>query len=158
MNHSLTNLSLMFGLLGTFQHFANTSNAEKHDIKHMCFHMAKVCKGYFPEMGLLVAWSNSGFSSLLSRVRPFEIPWTAAPQASLSITNSGSLLKIMSIKSVMPFNHLILCRPLLLQPSIFLSIRVFTNESVLCIRWPKNWSFSFSISPSMNIQAWFPLR
>ena len=55
MNHSLTNLSLMFGLLGTFQHFANTSNAEKHDIKHMCFHMAKVCKGYFPEMGLLVA-------------------------------------------------------------------------------------------------------
>ena len=119
MNHSLTNLSLMFGLLGTFQHFANTSNAEKHDIKHMCFHMAKVCKGYFPEMGLLVAWSNSGFSSLLSRVRPFEIPWTAAPQASLSITNSGSLLKIMSIKSVMPFNHLILCRPLLLQPSSF---------------------------------------
>ena len=55
MNHSLTNLSLMFGLLGTFQHFANTSNAEKHDIKHMCFHMAKVCKGYFPEMGLLIA-------------------------------------------------------------------------------------------------------
>ena len=75
-------------------------------------------------------------------------PWTVACQASLSITNSGSLLKLMSIESVMPSNHLILCRPLLLLPSIFPSIRVFSNESVLCIRWPKYWSFSFSISPS----------
>ena len=74
-------------------------------------------------------------------------PWTAACQASLSITNSQSLLKLMSINSVMPSNHLILCHPLLL-PSIFPSIRVFSNESVLCIRWPKLWSFSFSISPS----------
>ena len=138
MNHSLTNLSLMFGLLGTFQHFANISNAEKHDITHMCFHIAKVYKGYFSEMGLLVAWSNSGFSSPLSCVQLFAISWTAAPQASLSITNSGSLLKFMSIESVMPFNHLILCCPLLLQPSIFLSIKVFTNESFLCIRWPKH--------------------
>ena len=90
------------------------------------------------------------FSSVqsLSRVQLFANPWTAACQASLSITNSRSLLKLMSIKSVMPSNHLILCRPLLLLPSIFPSIRVFSNESVLLIRWPKYWSFSFSISPS----------
>ena len=85
---------------------------------------------------------------LLSCVRLFATPWTATRQASLSITNSGSLLKLMSIESVMPSNHLILCHPLLLLPSIFPSIRVFSNESVLCIRWPKYWSFSFSISPS----------
>ena len=74
--------------------------------------------------------------------------WTAACQASLSIANSQSLLKLMSIESVMPSNHLILCCPLLLPPSIFPSIRVFSNESVLCIRWPKCWCFSFSNSPS----------
>ena len=74
--------------------------------------------------------------------------WTTARQASLSITNSRSLLKLMFFELVMPSNHLILCRPLLLLPSIFPSIRVFSNESVLCIRWPKYWSFSFSISPS----------
>ena len=86
------------------------------------------------------------FSSVqsLSRVRLFATPWTAARQASLSITNSQSSLKPMSIESVMPSNHLILCRPLLLLPSIFSSIRVFSNESVLCIRQPKDWSFSFS--------------
>ena len=78
----------------------------------------------------------------------FVTPWTAACQASLSITNSQSLLKLMSIESVMPSNHLILCRPLLLPPSIFPSIRVFSNKSVLGIRWSKYWSFSFSISPS----------
>ena len=75
-------------------------------------------------------------------------PWTAAHQASLSITNSWSLLKLMSIESVMPSNYLILCRPLLLWPSVFPSIKVFFKESVLPIRWPKDWSFSFSISPS----------
>ena len=85
---------------------------------------------------------------LLSRVRLFAIPWTAACQASLSITNSQSSPKLMSIESVMPSNHLILCHPLLLLPSIFPSIRVFFNESALCVRWPKYWSFSFSISPS----------
>ena len=74
-------------------------------------------------------------------------PWTAACQASLSITNSQSFLKLMSIKSMMPFNRLILCCPLLLLPSIFPSIRVFSKESILCIGWPKYWSFSFSISP-----------
>ena len=89
----------------------------------------------------------------LSRVRLFATPWTAACQVSLSITNSQSLLKLMSIESVMPFNHLILCRPLLLLPSIFPSIRVFSNESALRIRWPKYWSFSFSISPS-NEYSW----
>ena len=75
-------------------------------------------------------------------------PWTAARQASLSITNSWSLLKFMFIELVMPSNHLILCRPLLLPPSIFPSIRVFSNESILHIRWPQYWSFSFSISPN----------
>ena len=84
----------------------------------------------------------------LSCVQFFVIPWTAARQASLSITNSQRLLKLMSIESVIPSNHLILCCPLLLLPSIFPSIRVFSDESVLRIRWPKYWSFSFSISPS----------
>ena len=78
----------------------------------------------------------------------FATPWTAACQASLSITNSWSLLKLISIKSVMPSNHLILCRPFLLLPSIFPSIKVFSSESVLCIRWPRYWSFNFNISPS----------
>ena len=85
---------------------------------------------------------------LLRRVWLFVTPWTAACQASLSITNSQSLPKSMSIESVMPSNHLILCCPLLLLSSIFPTIRVFSNESVLHIRWPKYWSFSFSISPS----------
>ena len=89
------------------------------------------------------------FSSVqFSCVQLFVIPWTAAHQASLSITNSQSLPKLMSIESVMPSNHLILCRLLILPPSIFPSIRVFSNASVLCIRWPKYWSFSFNISPS----------
>ena len=82
------------------------------------------------------------FSSVVSGVWIFTIPWTAVRQASLSITNSWSLLKVMFVESVMPFNHLILCCPLLLLPSIFPSIRVFSNESVLHIRWPKYWSFS----------------
>ena len=84
----------------------------------------------------------------LSHVRLFATPWTTACQASLSITNSWSLLRLVSIELVMPSNHLILCRPLFLPPSIFPSIRVFSSESVLCIRWPQYWSFNFSISPS----------
>ena len=95
---------------------------------------------------LHILYSNSVQS--LSCVQLFATPWTAACQASLSITNSGSLPKLMSIESVMAFNHLILCGPLLLLPSIFPSIRVFSNESALCIKWPKYWSFSFNISPS----------
>ena len=94
--------------------------------------------------------SYTTFSSvqLLSHVQLFATPWTAARQASLSITNTQSLLKLMSIESVMPSNHLILCHPLLLLPSIFPSIRIFSNESALSIRWSKYWSFSFNISPS----------
>ena len=94
---------------------------------------------------------------LLSHVQLFMIPWTAACQASLSITNSWSLLKLMSIKSVVPFNHLILCCPLL-PPSVFPSIRVFSSESVLHIRWPKYWSFSFSISPSNEYSGLISFR
>ena len=90
------------------------------------------------------------FSSVqsLSRVQLFATPWTAACQASLSINNSQSLPKLMSIESVMPSNHVILCHPLLLLPSVFPSIRVLSNESALRIRWPKYWRFSFNISPS----------
>ena len=105
-------------------------------------------------------FSSVQFSSvqLLSYVRLFVTPWTAARQASLSITNFQSLLKLMSIESVMPSNHLILCRPLLLLPSIFPSIRVFSNESVLRIRWPKYWSFSFNISPSNEYSGLISFR
>ena len=93
----------------------------------------------------------------LSCVQLCETPWTAAHQASLSATNSQSLLKLMSISSVMPSNHLILCRPLLLLPSIFPSIRVFSSESALPIKWPKYWSFSFNISPSDEHPDWSAL-
>ena len=84
-------------------------------------------------------------------------PWTAARQASLSFTNSRSLLKLIYIESMMPSKYLIPCWPFL-PPKTFPSIKVFSNESVLCIRWPKYWSFSFSIGPSMNVQDWFPLE
>ena len=109
----------------------------------------------------LKGFRTSRFSSVqsLSRVRLLVSPtWTAARQASLSITNSRSLLKLMSIELVMPYNHLILCHPLLLLPSIFPSIRVFSNESALCIRWPKDWSFSFSISPSNEYSGLISFR
>ena len=97
---------------------------------------------FFPSVGLLSSVQS------LSCVRLFATPWTAARQASLSITNSRSLPKLISIMLVMPSNHLILCHPLLLLPSVFLSISVFSDESAFCIRWPKYWSFSLSISPS----------
>ena len=103
----------------------------------------------------LSVWSQ--FSSL-SRVRLFATTWTAARQASLSITNSWSLLKLLSNESVMPSNHLILCHPLLLLPSTFPSSKVFSNESVLHIRWPKYWSFSFSISPSNEYSGLISFR
>ena len=100
------------------------------------------------------------FSSvqLLSHVQFFETPWTAVPQASLPITNSQSLLKLMSIESMMPSEHLILCLPLLLPPSICPSIRVFSSESVLRIRWPEYWSFSLSISPSYEYSGLISFR
>ena len=102
----------------------------------------------------------SQFSSiqLLSRVRLFATPWTAARQASLSITNSQSLLKLLSIELVMPSNHLILCHPLFLLPSIFPSIRVFSDESALHNRWPKYWRFIFNISPSNEYSGLISFR
>ena len=115
-----------------------------HFIEH------KVKPEYMERYAIFSDKNISSSDQLLSHVWLFVTltPWSAAHQASLSITNFQSLLKLMSIESVMPSNHLILCCPLLLPPSIFPSIRVFSNESVLCIRWPKYWSFSFSISPS----------
>ena len=94
----------------------------------------------------------------LIHVRPFATPWTAACQASMSVTNSQSLLKLMSIMLVMPSNHLILCHPLLLLPSIFPSIRVFSSESVLLFKWPKYCSFNFSISPSYEYSGLISFR
>ena len=102
-------------------------------------------------------WELNSVQSL-SRVQLFVTSWTAAHQASLSIANSQSILKLMSIESVMPSNHLILCQPLLLPPSIFPSIRVFSNESVLCIRWQKYWSFSFCVSPSNEYSGLISFR
>ena len=106
----------------------------------------------FPPLMAYDSWKyiHKQFSSVqsLSHVQLFATPWTAACQASLSITNSQSLLKLMSIESVIPSNHLILCHPLLLPPSVFPNIRVFSNESVFHIRWPKYWSFNFSTSSS----------
>ena len=114
---------------------------------------------YWPPQFSSVQFSHSVVSDSL------PLPWTTACQASLSITNSQRLLKLMSIELVMPSNHLILCRPLFLPSSIFHSIRVFSNESLLCIRWPKFWSFSFSISPSNEYSGlisfrteWFDLQ
>ena len=105
------------------------------------------CPSEFWTFGLLPLRSISSVQSL-SCVQLFATPWTAARQASLSITNSQSLPRLLSIESVMPSNHLILCRPILLLPSIFPSIGVFSNESALHVRWPKYWSSSFNISPS----------
>ena len=103
-------------------------------------------------------YSNFQFQFSHCRVQLFATPWISARQASLSVTNSRSLIKLMSIESVMPSNHLILCHPLLLPPSIFPSHRVFSNESALCIRWPKYWSFSFSISPSDDYSVLISVR
>ena len=102
--------------------------------------------------------SVSSVAHSLVCVRLFATPWTAARQASPSIISSRGLLKLMSIQSVMPSKHLILCRPLLLLPSVFPRIRVFSNESVLHIRWPKYWSFSFSISPSNECSVLISFR
>ena len=120
-------------------------------IYHFLFY--KVCLSH----QIVLSFEHSQFSHS-SCVQIFPIPWTAACQASLSITNSWSLLKLMSIESVIPPNHLILCCPFLLLPSIFPGIRVFSSESVLCIRWPKYWSFSFSISPSNEYSGLISFR
>ena len=105
----------------------------------------------------MLSLTSSSVQSL-SRVQLFLTPWATAHQASLSITNSQSLLKLMSIELVMPSNHPILCHPLLLPPSIFPSIRVFSNEPILHIRWPKYWSLSFSISPSNEYSGLISFR
>ena len=112
-------------------------------------------------MGLFIKFIGHLYSVQFSRSvvsDSFVTPWTAARQASLPIINSRSLPKLMSIESVMPSNNLILCHPLLLLPSIFPSIRVFSNESVLCIGWPKYWTFSFSISPSNEYSGLISFR
>ena len=113
---------------------------------HMCA-FAKATPAWSTNIRILLLLSR------FSRVRRFVTPWSAAHKASLSITNSQSLLKLMPIESVMPSNHLFLCHPLLFLPSVFPNIRVFSCESVFCIRWPKYWSFSFSISPSNEYSA-----
>jgi len=107
---------------------------------------------------LVISFSSVQFSSVAQLCPALCDPWTAAYQASLFITNSQSLLKLTSIELVMPSNHLVLCHPLLLPPSIFPNIGVFSNESVLCIRWPKYWSFSFSISPSNEYSGLISFR
>ena len=109
------------------------------------------------QQGDSLTHSGGGVPSL-SHVRLFATPWTAAHQASLSITISWNLLKLMSIELMMPSNHLILCRPLLLLPAVFPSIRVFSSELALHIRWPKYWSFSFNISPSNEYSGLISLR
>ena len=126
-------------------------------------HSANVLTGHQRDWGNeWIAWWSLELAyswvQLLSHLWLSVTPWTEAHQASLSITNSQSLLILMSTESVMPSGHLILCHPLLLPPSIFPNIRVFSNESVLCIRWPKYWSFSFSISPSNEHAELISLR
>ena len=116
-----------------------------------CFHVLAIVKSAAVNIQITTVPS-------LSRVQLFATPGTAAHQASLSVTSSQSLLKLVSIESVIPSNLLILCRPLLLPPSIFPSIRVFSNESVLHIRWPKYWSLSFSISPSNEYSGLISFR
>ena len=127
-------------------------------IKHFhlhCFHLCNFRIYVTLELNVSISFSSvQSFSS----IQLFAAPWTAACQASLSITNSQSLLKLMFIESVMPSNHLILCCPLLLLPSLFPIIRVFSNESVLHLRWPKYWSFSFSISPSNEYSGLISFR
>ena len=130
--------------------------------KKCCSEQWDTCVFFNPGFFRVYAWEwdcriISSVQSL-NCVRLFATPWTATRQASLFITNSQSLLKLMSIALVMPSNHLILCCPLLLLPSIFPSIRVFSNESVLHIRWPKYWSFSFNISPSNEYSGLISFR
>ena len=128
--------------------------------------LSRLVRAFLPRSKcLLISWQQAPSAVIFSSVQfshsivsDSATPWAAAGQASLSITNSRSLLKLMFIELVMPSNHLILCHPLLLLPSIFPSIRVFSNESVLHIRWPKYWSFSFSISPSNEYSGLISFR
>ena len=136
-----------------FQNFPQMAN--KHMKRCSTLRLLEKCKPKL-QWDVTSHWSES--VQLLSHVRLFEIPWTAARQASLSITNSWIPPKPMSIEAVVPSKHLILCRPLLLLPPIPPSLRVFSNESTLCIRWPKYWCFSFNISPSNEHPGLISLR
>ena len=125
---------------------------------HLCSFVSEIeCQGTAVAVYII---ESPQFSLVqwLSHVRLFATPWTAVCEAFLSITNTWSLLKLISMESVMPSNHRIFCRPLRPLPSIFPSIRVFSNESVLCIRWPEYWSFSFSISPSNEYSGLISFR
>ena len=134
----------------TVKHCALHSNGIKEVAVFKCWNTGT--------SGSSVPWVQFSSVQSLSHVWLFVTPWTAARQVSLSITNSRCLLKLMSVESVMQSKYLILCWPLLLLPSIFPSIRVFSNESVLCIRWPKYWSFSFIISPSNEYSGLISFR
>ena len=129
-----------------------------HHISFSISGLPSLTNRLFDDIGLTQIIQNFSSVQSLSRVRFFVTPWTAARQTSLSITNSWSLPKLMSIELVMASNHLILCHPLLFLPSIFPSIRVFSNELVLRMRWPKYWSFSFSISPSHEYSGLISFR
>ena len=133
----------------SFRFFIETLQVLPNSPDQFCFHIHKP---------IFVSVVQFNAVQSFGRVRLFETPWTAARQVPLSISNSWSLLKLMSIELVMPSNHLILCHPLLLPPSIFPNIRVFSNESVLCIRWPKYWSFIFSTSPSREYSGLISFR
>ena len=140
----LTPLSFLFSLLNVFcinswTRLLSLFHCSQEDLLVMA-----VCPSASKVNSLALTQRQNSSVQLLNHVQLFTTPWTAAHQASLSITNSQSLFKLMSIASVMPSNHLILCHPLLLLPSIFPSIRIFSNESILCIRWLKYWSFRFN--------------
>ena len=144
--------SLSFLTSSTALRFTRSIHFKRKQLFPVVTFMKLLLTPIWPE----VKWGSVQFSSVSQLYGLFATPWTAACQASLSITNFWSWLKLMSVESMIPSNHLILCYPLLLV-SIFHNIRVFSNESVLRLRWPKYWSFSFSISPPMNMQDWFPL-
>ena len=145
--------------LGTKQWELNVCHCKEHYDQHLAT-IIIFRPGFLPDIcqGVRLMDHSVQFSSVLNRVGLFATPWTAACQASLSITNSRSSLKLTSIESVMPSSHLILCRPLYHLPPIPPSIRVFSNESALCIRWPKYWSLSFNISPSNEHRGLIPFR
>ena len=140
-------------LKSLLQHYSSKASI----LQHSAFFTVQLYHPYMTTGKTIVLIISHSVQSL-SCVQLFVTLWIAAHQASLSITNSQSLLKLMSIKLVMPSNHLILCHPLLLRASIFPSIRVFSNELALCIRWPKYWSFSFSISPSSEHSGLISVR